>query len=223
MRAAKIIPTGTNTFVVGKVTVDKASRTVRIPAVVNMREQVIEYALVTQSGKTHESLFATEASPTDVHVAALLVGLAPGNVLDQTNTIWVIPELSAVTIAAAWQIEGRTHRHALSELIGLAEAEPGVITRVLDPGPWFYNGSRILEGGEFVAQQGGSIVSLIFDPDALVNNPHPDRDNDDIHFPNTPLLPPVGTPVTVEFRPARTPAGMPSGSRPADSSPQTKP
>ena len=78
MRAAKIIPTGTNTFVVGKVTVDKASRTVRIPAVVNMREQVIEYALVTQSGKTHESLFATEASPTDVHVAALLVGLAPG-------------------------------------------------------------------------------------------------------------------------------------------------
>ena len=132
--------------------------------------------------------------------------------LEQTNTIWVIPELSAVTVAASWQIEGQTHRHAFSELIGLAEAEPGVIKRVLDPGPWFYNGSRILEGGEFVAQQGGSIVSLIFDPDALVNNPHPDRDNDDLHFPNTSRLPPVGTAVTMEFTPAKarteaTPAG----------------
>ena len=43
----------------------------------------------------------------------------------------------------------------------------------------------------------GSIISLIRDPVALINNPLPDRDNDDIHVPNKPLLPPVGRPVEV--------------------------
>lgn len=36
-RAAKIIATGTNTLAIGHVTVEKTSRAVRIPAVVNMR------------------------------------------------------------------------------------------------------------------------------------------------------------------------------------------
>ena len=202
MQAARITRTGTNTYTVSGVMVDKAARTLRIPAVVNMREKVIEYALVTRSGKSHESLFATEVSPTDVHVAALLLGWQPRDIIALTNRVWEIPESSAVTVTASWQHEGRSHRHSLNELIGLAEKEPEVITRPLDAGPWFYNGSRIPEGGPFIAEQGGSIVSLIFDPDALVNNPHPDRSNDDIHFPNTPLLPPVGTAVIVEFAPA---------------------
>jgi hypothetical protein len=206
MQAAQIVRTGTNTYTVGGVKVDKAARTLQISAVVNMREKVLEYALVTRSGKTHESLFATDVRPTDVHVAALLLGWQPREIIGLTNQTWAIPESSAVVITASWQHAGRSQQRSLNELIGLAEGESEVITRPLDAGPWFYNGSRMPEGGPFIAEQGGSIVSLIFDPDALVNNPHPDRNNDDIHFPNTSLIPPVGTPVTVEFAPSRASA-----------------
>jgi hypothetical protein len=42
---------------------------------------------------------------------------------------------------------------------------------------WIYNGSQISPEG-FAAQQTGSIISMIDDPDALINNPLPRRDDD---------------------------------------------
>ena len=52
----------------------------------------------------------------------------------------------------------------------------------------------------FLAQKEGSIVSLIADPAALVNNPRPDRENDELWTLRTPKIPPVGTPVQVTIR-----------------------
>jgi hypothetical protein len=43
---------------------------------------------------------------------------------------------------------------------------------------WIYNGSQMTPEG-FAAQQIGSIISMIDDPDALINNPLPRRDDDD--------------------------------------------
>lgn len=86
---------------------------------------------------------------------------------------------------------------------------------------WIYNGSRFSETPElepvpagspprsgstkketqkiFMAQREGSIVSLIADPSALINNPRKDRENDELWILNTPAIPPVGTPVQVTF------------------------
>ena len=61
-------------------------------------------------------------------------------------------------------------------------------------GNWVYNGSRIVEG-TFLAQRDGSVVSIIRDPDALINNPRPGRENDEIWQVNTNLVPPLNTPV----------------------------
>ena len=49
------------------------------------------------------------------------------------------------------------------------------------------------------AQREGSIVSLIADPNALVNNPRKDRENDELWIMNTEAIPPVGAPVRVSF------------------------
>ncbi|MGI8965418.1 MAG: YdjY domain-containing protein [Limisphaerales bacterium] len=59
-------------------------------------------------------------------------------------------------------------------------------------GPWIYNGSRIV-AGTFLAQRDGSIISTIIDPDALINNPRPGRENDDIWQVNSNNVPPPGT------------------------------
>jgi hypothetical protein len=95
----------------------------------------------------------------------------------------------------------------------------------LSPGAiphWIYNGSRFSETPDlepaaagspprsgstkkeltkiFMAQREGSIVSLIADPSALINNPRKDRENDELWILNADVIPPVGTPVEVTFK-----------------------
>ena len=65
-------------------------------------------------------------------------------------------------------------------------------------GPWIYNGSNFSEGA-FTAERDGSIISIHIDADALINNPRPGRENDDLHVPNAAKLPPLGTAVEIRI------------------------
>src|SRR5215218_6364460 len=65
---------GGGLFRVGLVTIDSSNRTVRFLAAVQLREETIEYTVVHKTGKTHESIFRTEALPQDVQGAMLLRG-----------------------------------------------------------------------------------------------------------------------------------------------------
>src|SRR5512141_70990 len=67
--------TGSNIFEIGLVRLDGSLRTISLPARVRLRDEVVEYALVTEEGKGYESIFTTAARPADIHVAALLLGL----------------------------------------------------------------------------------------------------------------------------------------------------
>src|SRR5688572_10164813 len=69
----------TNGFIIGAVTLDKEQRSVNFPAAINQRTGIVEYAVVTTAGKTHESIFKTEAQPFHVHLAMLLLGARPAN------------------------------------------------------------------------------------------------------------------------------------------------
>ena len=51
---------GDDKFRFGKVIIDKKNRILEINATSNQRNGLIEYALVHESGKTHESLFRTD-------------------------------------------------------------------------------------------------------------------------------------------------------------------
>ena len=64
-------------FKIGEITVDKRARAVRFPAMVQLDNGPLEYLLVTEEGKTHESLFATKISPSKLHIAMLLLGASP--------------------------------------------------------------------------------------------------------------------------------------------------
>ena len=72
---------GANLYRVGGVTIDSKLQVAVFPAEVNQIIGLIEYALVTEQGKTHESFLSTKIKPRDVHVAMLLLGVKPpGNV-----------------------------------------------------------------------------------------------------------------------------------------------
>jgi hypothetical protein len=178
-------------FEVGLVRLDRERREIRIPAFVNLREGALEYLLVTSGGKTHESLLRTDAEPQQIHVAMLLLG-ARGAGADS------LPEDPAralpgdrVTIEVVWKKKSREQR-ARAETFVRDRKRKAAMTK----GDWIYTGSRMREEG-FAAQMDGSIVSLITDPDALINNPRPGREDDDNWLGAGGKLPAYNAPVEV--------------------------
>lgn len=182
-------------FQLGTVTLDAAKKAVTFPATVNMAEGLVEYAVVTSYGKLHESVLHTETSPADLHAAMLLLGAqgTPGVFWMTESPPKEIPG-DRVEIDVAWRTEDGPRRVRLEEMVlNLATRSP------MSAGVWRYTGSRVVEG-TFLVQREGSIVAVITDPDALVNNPRPGRDNDEIWQANPKVVPPLGTPVEVTVR-----------------------
>ena len=62
---------------VGRVEVDRKTRTVTVPAAINQREGILEYLGVGPRGKTHESVLVLRALPSHIHLALILVDATP--------------------------------------------------------------------------------------------------------------------------------------------------
>lgn len=195
----KLEQTGTNTFRIGLVEFDKQRRTIALPATVCLRDQVVEYALVTTKGKAYESILSTEASPVDVHLAMLLLGGSSVPVLGEFKQPAPVPETNALRVELSWRTNDVTVTFPLAQMVSVANGSPKDPGQPMSLDRWLYNGSEFDRWG-FAAQREGSLVALIRDPAALVNNPGPDRDNDQIHFPNAAVLPAKGTLVRVILR-----------------------
>lgn len=198
-QALNVQQIGPDTYHIGRVEFDKAQRTVILPASVHIRTQVVEYILVTESGKAYESLLTTDVRPADVHLAFLLLGVGPTDVGGDFNKAVAVPASNAVSIELSWGTNAPPVKYPLPELIVLKDELSGQPARPFPLGPWLYNGS-LSDGLGFVAQREGSIVSLIRDLACLLNNPRDDRDNHHIHFPKENLLPPEGSSVRVILR-----------------------
>ena len=180
-------------FEVGKVRLDKATRSVTFPAVVNMTEAIVEYLVVTGDGKVHESLLRTDTFPKDIHVAMLLLDVkGAGTNMVPADPLKRIPG-DPVSIEVSWKEKGKTKRVPAEKLIFNTQTKTN-----LSSGPWIYNGSHV-ENGILLADPEGSIVSLITDPFALVNNPRPGRDNDDLCEVDSKAVPALDTPAEVHI------------------------
>lgn len=192
-------------FAVGEVVIDKKSRSLTFPAVVNIdSDTAVEYALVTDRGKIHEAVFSTPVTAIELHTAALLLGLKPsaGTVREDGST--EVPALASAKIEVSWRKNGpKDTRYPLEALI-LDKLSPSGESRgegePLTDGQWFYNGSRLM-GPRFQANEEGSLIALIPDGAALVNNPRPNTGDDQRYRSNQKLLPSKNTPVKIVISP----------------------
>ena len=194
---------GPGVFELGKVRMVQSQCAVSFPATLNLasiNQGLMEYFLVTDYGKIHESILKTEAEPFHIHLAMLLLsskGLGP-------NELEAAPEAQIknpgketlpgerVAIEVRWPgAGGQEERRSAEELVFRQDNR-----QELSKDAWVYNGSAVWNG-RFLAQQDGSIVSLITDPVALVNNVGAGHDNDHIWFANTNRLPPANVPLEV--------------------------
>lgn len=182
---------------IGLITLDQTARSIRFPATVNMTKGPVEYAIVTDQGKVHESVFVTKTSIRDIHMAMLLLGVKPGEPKSVQGQALVVPAGAAVNATVEWETNGPLASHPLTSMIALVDGDPDQpITRTLKNGTWFYKGSCYDANG-FRAVREGSVVALIGDEGALLFHPGIERENDDIHVPNATLLPKQGMPVSI--------------------------
>jgi hypothetical protein len=199
-------------FQLGTVRLDKALKTVQFPAQLNMTNDLVEYLLVNSKGKAYESLLRTDVEPYYIQLAMLLIGAkgapqtpallnaptVPFHINRPASATNLPPPLAIqgdpVSIELSWQTPaGRKQLPAEDCIMNLATKTNA------SRGPWTYNGSRVINGF-FLAQREGSIVAMIDDIDAMVNNPRPGHDNDQIWQINSNILPPLNTPVEVTFK-----------------------
>lgn len=213
-------------FQIGEVRIVQSNRSAVFPGRVNQTNGLVEYFLVTAYGPTHESVLQTDAEPLQVHLAMLALGakggtnamLQPGSrpgtppTEDGAAARESTPAVAAgssggggpitepmhelipgdpVLIEISWPGESGTVRRRAEELIWNAQTSAAMTI-----GPWHYNGS-MKPAGVLLAQGNGILASVIADPSALINNPRPGRDNDDIWFVRSNALPAIGTSVEI--------------------------
>ena len=150
---------GPGMYRVGDVTVDAKLGVAAFPAKVNQLVGLIEYALVTEAGKVHESFLSTKARPSDIHAAMLLLGVKPPG---------------GASVDVGWKVGGKWVRKPIPDCIGqypleaASERDDKVTDKSFDlkSRDWKWTGAR-LRNGKLTATVSGSILSLQPDMDAL--------------------------------------------------------
>lgn len=194
-----------NEYQIGKVHIDKSAREISFGAGVNLTEGLLEFVIVNQKGKIHESLFISDISPLNLNIAIKLLGLKESPELfelvdEDYRPTGEFPDVPAKTKAAArmdifveWGKEKK--RVALNDLI-----TNNVTEKSMDPGPWLYTGSYVHEG-KFKAEVTGDLVAIYTSQPAMINYPGKDRDNDDVWITNSKRTPAEGTVVKIIIKP----------------------
>jgi len=200
-RNAPLREIGPGIFQLGDITIDKHQRTVSFPAVLNLRQGAMEYLLVSSWGKVHESILRTETEPYRIHLAMLLLGAKGAGTNDEETIEVPGPFLSHpanvrvpgdhISIEIRWKTSAKEIRRRAEELVYNVQKKSR-----LGRGNWIYNGS-FMEETTFLAQREGSIISLVTDPEALINSNGVGHDNDTIWIANTNRLPSANVPLQV--------------------------
>jgi hypothetical protein len=206
---ARLKKTGETSYELGDIKFDSATREIRIPTLLNMTEGVLEYALVHENGKTHESLLRTKVSPTELNLVLLLTHYEPHiaeaakyltEVKDSTKALMTKPMAkegaNKLAVSVHWKDkDGKDHTAPLSAWFQNKKTGKPVSLDHLT-----YTGSIISEVG-FAAEFDGSIIATYFDLVAMVNCPVKENADDEIWYVETTVVPPVDTPVTLVISP----------------------
>jgi hypothetical protein len=203
----RIKKVGENEYELGPIKINSEKREVRVPAQVNMTEGILEYALVHEHGKTHESLLRTTASPTELNVALLLSHFEP-HLKDAAKFLADPSEQVKARMAQPMEHEGANHMRLTLEwkdASGKLQTAP-ISAWIRDkqsgkpamPSEWIYTGSFISQTG-FAAEHDGSHIAIYFDLISLVNFPDKNNASDENWLVESSAIPPVDTPVTLVF------------------------
>jgi len=206
---ARIKKTGPTDYELGDIKFNSETREISFPATLNMAEGALEYALVHETGKTHESLLKTKTKAFDLNVVMLLCRYEP-HIADLTAVLTEVrPELIAqaakpmvrpganhLVISVKWKDAKGEHSLPLQKMVMNFRTE-----KQLTAPHFTYNGSQV-SGGRLDADTEGSYIALYVDFLALINSVEVGNTDDKNWIVNQSAVPPVDTPVTLTLSPA---------------------
>lgn len=186
---------------------DSKSREIRFPATVNMTKDLLEFLIVHNNGKVHESLLKTAISPTDLNVAFKLLRYKPSPELHAEPTSPDDPSIrfpeveegvrkaARIKIEFEWEDGDNLRRVPANEWV-----QHAVTGRTMPAGPWVYGGSEVIDG-KFQAETTGDLIAIYLSQSSLINYPGKDNTDDTVWFVYPKRVPPVDSPVTVIITP----------------------
>jgi hypothetical protein len=175
----------TKQFKLGEVRVDPANWAITFPSAVNQKTGQVEYLLVHETGKVHESIFRTAVKAQEIHTAALLFSNGGGG----TDGA----KLKVKTIEVAWTEDQKEKSFNAAELILDKKKK-----RALRETKWAYRGSRLVDG-IFLAERDGSLIGIMQDREALIDQDTPDASDDENWEPIAAKLPASGAAVRIKI------------------------
>ncbi|MGF1634054.1 MAG: YdjY domain-containing protein, partial [Phycisphaerae bacterium] len=197
------------------ITIDRAAGEVRIEAEVIDVQMPLEFFMVSRGGPDHESVVRTDARPSHIHAALLLLGLEPGSPVRYSEAAdrWLPPSGPPVQIFAEWEGQARIPATRLMKRIEGTATMPART--------WVFAGSRMLDEGDYAADITGQLVAIVnfdysvLDVAGLVSNA-----NETLEWEaNKALLPEPGTAVTVVLKPVEAAAAGVDREAPAEAVP----
>jgi hypothetical protein len=199
--------------------VDVAARQVRVECEAIELDAPLEFVCVARGGNEHEAMLRTDARPSHVHLALLMLGLEPGTPLRYMDAAqrWVPPSGPPLMVSLEFEREGKQVRVPVSRVLRHVVNED-------DPRPqnsiknWVFTGSQIQEGGGYAADVTGYIVSLVnfeltpIDIGALASS-----SNELLEWERDPATAPLpGSKVTMILEPVGKPGGTEAAIRSSD-------
>lgn len=192
----KVLRPGVYDF--GGIIIDQNDTSFSFEAKCNQISGLVEYALVHENGKTHESLFTTKIAPRLIHACFLLLKQKPDNFLLQKEK-FSEQEIQAfrqkgLEIRVKWDENGSGFRKSMTSM-----TLNDLSKETLKEKSFVFTGSKVVEG-EYLAQMDGSIIAIYQDSRAVVNAIDELSSNDDVWLPNEVNLPPLGKNVWISIK-----------------------
>ena len=186
-----------STYLFGQVIIDQKERFLEFNATTNQTNGLIEYALVHEDGKTHESLFRTKVRPQIIHACLLLLKIPVEERF--FKNLWseepqeIDFRKSSIVTEVFWEQNGTTVTKSLENLALNSKNQKN-----LQEGVFIFTGSKKIED-TYLAEMSGSIIAVYADEEAVINSSDHDSNNDDVWLANAKEMPELEVPVKVRF------------------------
>jgi len=191
------------TQAVGKlphITVDARNKQVRVDCFAVKADYPLEFLAVVSNTNEYEAIVRSDAKPSDLHLALLMIGLKPGHPAsyDKEHDKWDPPTGPLVRISFEYQKEGKAVRVPASQW--MVDVDTGKPPEDL---VWCFTGSRFVGQGEYGANETGQLISVVNNDLSVLDVPVlKSRSIESRQWKRSEAMPPTNTPVTMILAPA---------------------
>ncbi|MCF8371499.1 MAG: YdjY domain-containing protein [Bacteroidales bacterium] len=164
-------------YLINKIEININSGSIKIPAMLNMADGLIEVVLCNSIGKMHESLLVTGSSPVELQTSLLLLGYTPKNQphFSVEKDIKNIPD--SFRIYVEYELDGKKISEPAVHFIYDKQRNERLINCY-----WQFNGIMETENKQIIAGDEVSMAVTYFDQFAILTMNLPSKFNDEIYF-----------------------------------------